>query len=128
MEADHEKCARLLVALESLVEEECFAATRGDWDDVRAVQQRTDPLLQSLAGLLASGVAPAHRERMAPRLQVLQRQHTEILAHIDGHKSRLAARLAAVEAAAGRLAGMRRAYASPAKRRGLVPAALRDTA
>ncbi len=129
METDHEKSVRLLVAAETLVEEECFAATRGDWQDVLTVQVRVDPLFQSLGALLADGALSApQKERLAPRLQTLHRQQVEILAHIDTQRNRVASRLSAVETAAGRLRKMAHAYGPAAVRRAAVPPTLRKSA
>jgi hypothetical protein len=129
METNPERCLRLLVAVETLVEEECFAATRGDWEDVLTVQMRVDPLLQGLGALLADGAIPAaQKERVAPRLRILQRQQGEILAHIKAHKARLASRLAAADAAAGRVRGMKKAYGPTTARGDVAPTSLRESA
>ncbi len=125
MESSPERCVRLLVAAETLVEEECFAATRGDWQDVRAVQDRAEPLLRNLGELFADGsISAPQKERLAPRLEILRRQHAGILTHIETHRRRLAGRMAAVEAASGRLTGMKKAYGPPAG----TSAALRESA
>ena len=131
MESSRDRCLRLLVAVETLVEEECFAAARSDWDEVGAAQRRADPVLVDLGALLGGGaLLKTDREQLRPRFQLLQRQHAELVAHLEGKKARVAARLAAINAADGRIAGMKRSYGTAVRPAGSsqAPAALRESA
>ncbi len=111
METDRGRCLRLLGSVETLVGAESFAASRDDWHEVAAMQQRAAPAIAGLGELLAAhALTPTEAAVLASRFHRLQEQHAAIIARAEDRRSRLTERLATVDTAAGRLAGMRRAY------------------
>lgn len=116
MQSPGETFVRLVAALEILLAEEQCAVRSGEIDSIRAVQQRTDPVLSRLAELRNDpGVTARDTEPLRPRLAALQAQHVTSMGIMDARLAEMRATLSALDSARSRLGQLGNVYARKRK-------------
>jgi chromosome segregation ATPase len=111
MEAPGNTFRRLVAALEILVAEEQCLLRLGDPEQLLALQQRTEPIVDRLAELRRnSEVADSEAEPLLPRLAALQARRASSLETMDSRLAEMRATLTALQSARSRLGRLGHAY------------------
>jgi hypothetical protein len=99
---------RLVAALEALLAEEQCVVRSGEIEKIRAVQQRTDPVIARLSELQNDPDVPVGEAR--PRLAALQALHVSSMGMMNARLTEMRATLTALQSARSRLGHLGNAY------------------
>jgi hypothetical protein len=99
---------RLVAALEVLLAEEQCVVRSGEVEKIRAVQQRTDPVITRLRELQDDPAVAVGESR--PRLAALQALHVSSMGMMNARLAEMRATLTALQSARSRLGRLGHAY------------------
>jgi hypothetical protein len=111
MQTPGNTCQRLVAALEILVAEEQCLVRSGEMQEIRAVQDRAESIINCLVELRRDpAVAPQDTEPLLPRLAGLQARRASSIEMMGSRLAEMRATLAALDSARSRLGQLRSAY------------------